>query len=469
MKRRALVLFGLLVGCGGKAPSSAPVGAVGVGSADASSPDGSHGAAALLLVDPCPGGPSPPDTLECTGLYTDIVKKQLAAPVRPYTPAVPLWSDGAVKNRWVYLPPGKTIDTSLPSEWVFPIGTKFWKEFSVGGKRIETRLFEKVQRNFWRYATYAWNADESATLRSVGGDIVLGGGATYHIPTQSECDDCHKGRSDRILGFEQALLGLPGAQGITLDQLVNEGRLSAPLAQTNLQVGDDGTGLASPALAWLHVNCGVSCHNTNTNSFAFPAGMNLRLDPMLLDGTSLASSDSLVTTVGVSAKTASWNGAIRIVPGDPAESLLVRLISHRGTGMQMPPIASRIVDDADVANIVAWVSAMHVPPGLVADAGVEAGSDADLTEAGALDMPTLDASPDDAVNVSDGTLLGGDATVDDVVTIDAAPAPPVADAGVDVPDANGTVDGDLGDAASDGGATQGDDASDASDSPNTLE
>lgn len=466
MRRRAIVLVGLLVGCSGKTSSITPADGAGDGGprgSDAGA-DGASGAA-LVLVEPCPGAADPPPTLECTGLYEDFATKKLSPAVRHYAPAVPLWSDGAVKNRWVYIPPGKTIDNSTPSEWVFPIGTRFWKEFSVGGKRIETRLFKKVQRNFWHYTTYAWNADESATTTSVGGDIVLGSGAPYHIPTHSECNDCHKGRSDNILGFEQALLGLPGAEGVTLDQLATEGELSMPPAQVNLQVGDDGTGLAAPALAWMHVNCGVTCHNTNTNSFAYAAGMNLRLDPTLLDGTSLAGSDSLLTTVGIPAKTPSWNGAIRIVPGNPTGSLLVRLISHRGMGMQMPPIATFVVDDADVANVVAWVSQMPVQPGMAVDAGVDAGGGAIEAAVGpGADEGGVDATVDDAVAIEaspvvDETQLdaGFDSTVDDATST--------------APEAAVDLDGGLGDGSmvlGEAEAAPMDDA-DASGAPDALE
>jgi hypothetical protein len=371
------------------------------------------GASVVLppLPDPCPGSSDPPPTLECTGLYTNIATKQVAAAARSYAPAVPLWSDGAGKNRWVYLPPGTTIDASTAEEWVFPVGTRFWKEFSIGGQRVETRLFKKTQPNFWVFATYAWNADESAAVRFGGGDGALANGGTWHIPTGTECTQCHKGRADRILGFEQVLLGLPGAPGITLAQLVAEGRISPAPAQVSLQIGDDGTGVAAPALGWLHVNCGVTCHNTNTNSLAYAAGMNLRLDPTLLDGRSSAAFDSILTSVGLAAKTASWNGAIRIVPGDPSNSLLVQLISHRGMGMQMPPIASRIVDDADVARVVAWVNAMPLQPGLgVVDAGVETGT----IDAAAAVQPAID----DANGGPDGGIA--DATLPEAAPTDEA-------------------------------------------------
>lgn len=302
----------------------------------------------------------PPLDLVCTGLYSDIVGKVVAPAAVPYAPAVPLWSDGAEKQRWIELPAGGVIDNTDPGEWSFPIGTKVWKEFTREGIRVETRLWQKVHAGYWVYGAYLWNADESGATLSSGGDIPLPSGASYHVPTQDECQKCHRGRTDHILGFDQVLLGLPGATGLTLDALVQQGLLSVPPA-TTLAVGDDGTGAAAPALTWLHTNCGTTCHNANSNATAYSAGMLLRLDPTLLDGRSSAGFDALTTTIGIAAQTPDWNGAIRIVAGSPEQSLLYGLISHRGSGMQMPPIATSIVDDSDDALVATWIAALPVP------------------------------------------------------------------------------------------------------------
>jgi hypothetical protein len=305
----------------------------------------------------------PPKNLVCTGLYADIVGKVTAPGVAPYAPAIPLWSDGAMKQRWIALPAGGIIDNSNPEEWIFPVGTKVWKEFSRGGQRVETRLWQKVRNGYWVDGTYVWNADESAGVLGGGGDIVLDDGSAYHIPTQDECEKCHRGRTEHILGFEEVLLGLPGATGLTLDTLVQQGKLSAPPASTTLAIGDDGTGAAAPALGWLHVNCGVTCHNDNSNSTAYAAGMLLRLSPAELDGRAVdATFDPVRTTVGVVVGTPNWSGQTRIVAGSPQQSLIYQLISHRGMGMQMPPIATNLVDEANDARIAAWIAGMPPAP-----------------------------------------------------------------------------------------------------------
>jgi hypothetical protein len=71
-----------------------------------------------------------------------------------YTPAWEAWSDGAEKTRWVHLPDGTHIDASDPNAWSFPVGTRLWKEFRLGGRRIETRLLWKDSASHWSLAAY---------------------------------------------------------------------------------------------------------------------------------------------------------------------------------------------------------------------------------------------------------------------------------------------------------------------------
>jgi hypothetical protein len=401
----------------------------------------------------CTDAGMPPSTLECTGLYANFASKRIADDVHPYAPAVPLWSDGAAKQRWIHLPPGMTIDATNPSEWTFPVGTKLWKEFALDGKRIETRLFQKVFRNYWVNATYQWNDDDSATSISFGGDVPVGAdGGSWHIPVPDECSQCHRGRSDRVLGFEQVNLGLPGATGLTLVELVLQGLIAPPPGVTSLHIGDDGTGVAAPALGWLHVNCGVTCHNGNENSTGYGAGMRLRLDPALLDGRPVAGWDTIVTTANVATVSGSAMGQPRIVPGDPADSVLVRLISERGKE-QMPPIASKLIDQTDVPKVVDWIAHMPLAEAGTTDGAIlkdvaaealAASDDAMADEAMAnesiddvsalVDQAAADAgteSGDDAT-ADAGTESGDDATADENVgDVQAVPDQSAADGGIE--------------------------------------
>ena len=303
-----------------------------------------------------------PDDLDCVGLYVDLANKVISPDVRPFKPSTELWSDGAGKQRWVYLPPGEKIDSSKPGLWVFPIGTKFFKEFRANGRRVETRMYHKVRADRWVRATFAWNRLETRAVRFFGGDLedVTLYGRPYHIPTGTECDKCHDGNEDSIMGFTEVSLGLPGARGIRLEDLVTEGLLSDPPQLTRLSMGDDGSGLAEPALAWLHINCGQSCHNANENAEAYSSGLFLTLVPHELDGRPPLDSDAMRTALNVKAKTERFGtDRVRIVPGSPETSLLYELLtSRRGPKDQMPPIATQVVDPDHARIVGEWIRAL---------------------------------------------------------------------------------------------------------------
>src|SRR5512140_161115 len=306
--------------------------------------------------------------LQCTGLYADFAAKNVSADARPYGPALQLWADGATKQRWLYLPPGQKIDTSNADDWVFPNGTKVWKEFTVDGKRIETRLYAKSATGTWNHTTYRWNADDTDAVRDdVGGTVPRngdGGAAVppYQVPNGNECTDCHEGRKDRLLGLEPVNLGMPGATGVTLASLVAEGLLTSPPPTTTLAFPEDTSGKAAAALGWLHVSCGP-CHNRSNDSSAKNSNIRLLTLMSQLAGTDagadggpvpVTSLDAWLTTVDKPSATQipdAGSSTYVIKRGDPSSSLVSYLAGHRvalgGTPNQkeqMPPIVTRVVD-----------------------------------------------------------------------------------------------------------------------------
>lgn len=377
-----------------------------------------------------------PSTLECTGLFASMTDKALNTGVQGFTPAHALWSDGAEKHRWIYLPEGQTIDTSNPDAWSFPVGTRAWKEFKHTGHRVETRYFRKVSKFSWQSATYLWNQDESGASAFAGGDVPVSDG-TYYVPIGMECEQCHRGSPDQLLGFQAVLLGLPGAEGVTLAGLAASNRLSQQPTHTNFTIPDDGTGLAAPALGWLHVNCGVSCHNSTPAATGGPSRMFLRINPTFFDAPSFFDAttpslwDAEKTTIDVPAHIADFAGRKRIVPGSPEQSLLFELASTRGTSKQMPPIATKVVDPAGIKAVHDWIEALGKRP-VDMDAAVQ--PDTGVTVV----TPVADAGTEVAdassVVVGDdaGVVVGDDAGV---VAGDDAGAMMEVDAGAVVPPA----------------------------------
>jgi hypothetical protein len=304
-----------------------------------------------------------PIDLACTGLFADSVGSTLADGVQAFKPAYPLWSDNSGKQRWVKLPRGEKIDSSDPGRWRFPLNTKFWKQFDANGAPVETRLYQKVRDDRWVGTTYVWDAEGKHAMREDAGRELVRNRVNYQVPDTSLCNDCHDGHPDSVLGFEAVSLGLPGADanGLTLQKLVDQGLLTHPPPRTRLVIGDDGTGKAVDVLGWLHVNCGVSCHNEGVNSEAAKTGLRMKLDPSLLDGRASNNFQTIRQLIDTAAVTQQWNKQKRVVPGNPQMSLLYKLISTR-VGMesnkQMPPLASRVVDQQNVAKVRDWILAV---------------------------------------------------------------------------------------------------------------
>jgi hypothetical protein len=308
-----------------------------------------------------------PADLRCAGLYDRWSKKTIRADLKEYKPAFTFWSDGAEKRRWVFLPPGGKIDSSDMDGWKYPVGTKFFKEFVLAGKHVETRMFWKVGDTTWVKTTYKWAPDEqSATRLDTGytpndaGDPDAGG---YEIPAVAKCDQCHNGSADKILGFEAVGLGAAGATGYTLAQLVADDRLTVKPVATTVTIPDDGKGSAN-ALGWMHANCGTACHNKNPSANCSFKGMHLKLTHAQLApdaGTATVTAlDSYVTAVNVPASIPA-GGYMRIAPKDPSESAIHFLASHRNnanTNGQMPPIDTHVVDPTGVGYLETWINAL---------------------------------------------------------------------------------------------------------------
>jgi hypothetical protein len=304
----------------------------------------------------------------CTGLYLGGRSTRYSKEVMPYTPGVTLWSDGAEKQRYLYLPPAAVIDTSDMDVWKFPVGTKAWKEFRFGGKLVETRLFWKQSESNWASGTYVWDDTETAApLNTSTRALILDSG--YEIPTAKDCGKCHHGGADKLLGVEAVALALPTAVGVTLTRLDASGALSHSPVSTASTLPEDATGKAGEALGYLHANCGMPCHSTRGLGEETQLLLRLRAGELLPAQTgggtqapfAATATDTYKATVGQVPTTASvaqaFPGAKRIIPGAHDQSL-VWLLAHRRGKYQMPPLVSHVVDDAGTQHVSDWIDAL---------------------------------------------------------------------------------------------------------------
>lgn len=311
-----------------------------------------------------------PERLGETGLY--------AAPgtvdplCLPYSPQYPLWSDGAVKSRWIRLPAGRTIDASDDGAWGFPVGTKLWKEFAFAGRKVETRMLWRATPDTWVYGTYVWNDDQTeATLAPEEGirDLVeIAPGKRHSIPGVADCKTCHESGPSRVLGFNALQLSddrdplAPHAEPlrpgtITLRSLV-EARLLDP-SRPDLVDHPPRIEAASPreraALGYLAGNCG-HCHNA-----AGPLsrlGLVLAHDPVAT--AKGAPEPALATAIEATGRfrvPGIPEGTSRLIaPGAPDRSAVVYRMRSRRPASQMPPLGTVVPDDEAVRLVGSWIS-----------------------------------------------------------------------------------------------------------------
>lgn len=377
----------------------------------------------FVMPDDCaaPAGGGLPLELRCTGLYADFAARELACGVMPYKPAFELWSDGAEKQRYAWLPPGETIDATDPDSFVYPVGTQFWKEFRVpvgeGEMRAaETRLLRKTEAG-WLYTTYVWSLDQQTALQENQG-VANWQGTGHLIPTRDQCAQCHEGRADLVLGWDMWMLG-PGAQGVTREALVAQGRLIslAPgSGEPSMPSQIPGDALERAALGYLHANCGVSCHNPSSFARARDSGLHLQLQV----APGLTVQDTAAVRTGVNklpnphAVLPSGGPYLAIRPGDPDHSLVVARMDTRGPAA-MPRLGTTRVDEEGVELIAEWIAAMTPQRGYAApaelptmpEADAGPGLDASAPDAGPQEA---DAAPSDAGSPEAGVPTACDAT-----------------------------------------------------------
>ena len=335
-------------------------------------------AAAILLVTAVvvasgerPSSPEhdrAPERLDDTGLYVRGSVSKIAPQNRPFSPQYPLWTDGATKSRWVYLPPGSRIDAHDVTEWQVPVGTKFWKEFQFAGRKVETRMIWRASSSRWVFATYVWNAENTdavlAPAEGVPNAAEVAAGKRHSIPATADCTACHGTARPGPLGFNalqlspdrdpHAIHGEPLTSGmVTLRTLLDEQRLDGAVEDlaTNPPRIATRNARTRTALGYLAANCG-SCHNGRGEIAAL--GPTLRYEELLRDADAVAAA-----LVGQRTK---WqipgrtDGSVLVDQASPEQSALLARLRSRSPSSQMPPLGT-VVRDAEAVQLISdWIT-----------------------------------------------------------------------------------------------------------------
>jgi len=295
-----------------------------------------------------------PVLLSQVGVYDNMVDlEEVDARAMAYAPSWPLWSSGSDKERLFVLPEGATIHNPAGEIWMFPPGTLLFKTFSffdgAGRSRpVETRLIRALADGDWDYAVWLWNASgtdaELLELKKTLPVNVMNqeGEAFEHVvPNRLQCRKCHEADPAIVLGLSELQLGTAsGDQPSALDNLALQGAFSERVSDAPEALVEDDP-LTRWVIGYAQGNC-VHCHN----GLEGPANSFDLHHSVFLDNTVGAPTES------------TWGIGLRVVPGDPGESMLFVGMSGETDDSEvkdMPPVGVALRDTEAVEKYREWI------------------------------------------------------------------------------------------------------------------
>ncbi|MFN0055110.1 MAG: PQQ-dependent sugar dehydrogenase [Planctomycetales bacterium] len=335
-----------------------------------------------------------PRKLSETGLFASTREHVPAPGLIPYSVNAELWSDHAIKERFLALPGDSQIEfdtvtypqpsPGAPAGWRFPDGTVTVKTFSMemeagnpaSRQRLETRIMhfeqlagnEEVGDQVWRGYTYVWNDDQTdAELLDAKGldreltirDPNAPGGVrrqTWHFPSRSECTLCHTMPAKYALGVNTLQMNRDHDYGKgrvvnQLKALENLGIFKTPLPHPPSELPalvdyrDDRQPLDQRARSYLHANC-AHCHiKWGGGNAEFQLLATLPLEALG------------IVNVRPGHGTLDLKDPRDLAPGDPERSMIYHRLTKLGLG-RMPHVASNVVDESAAKLLKAWIESL---------------------------------------------------------------------------------------------------------------
>lgn len=297
-----------------------------------------------------------PRSLSEFAFFQDARAQHPSGRVHPYALKTPLWSDGAEKLRFIYLPEGTRLTADGEGLLQFPVGSAIIKTFAFGEgaerRLIETRVLLH-RADGWTALPYRWNAEQTeASLVLAGGRLDLvtpaGEAISYGIPNKNQCKTCHS-KDGQVIpigpkarNLSAAWLGGMAKAGL-LDR-VPAGAGSLPDWRAH------ASGPAEPlARAYLDVNC-AHCHQPGGG--ASNSGLDLRweqADPHAIG----------IMKRPVAAGRGAGGHEFSILPGQPDASILAFRMDSAEPGIAMPELGKASVDKDGVAVVRRWIAEME--------------------------------------------------------------------------------------------------------------
>jgi uncharacterized repeat protein (TIGR03806 family) len=315
--------------------------------------------------------------------------------VVPYDMNVQLFSDYALKQRAIYVPPDATMTFDPELAFELPVGSVIIKNFSFPADfraptqdvtLIETRLLIRYA-DAWRPLPYIWDDEQRDAVLSPAGEVRqisfvddMGASRTsnYLVPQRNQCQDCHARKPTETADPEIVPIGIKarhlnrtydygGAMGVVnqLDRLNAAGMLaglpsptSSIPAQYDFRAIETGGVAAIPpadvdraARSYLDINC-AHCHDPN--------GVQGITSQLFLGHDNTDQFRLGICKRPGSAGAGTGGFEFDIVPGSPDTSILYFRLHTEQVGAMMPLLGRSLTHTRGSELIHAWIAAM--PP-----------------------------------------------------------------------------------------------------------
>lgn len=311
-----------------------------------------------------------PQRLSEAGVFSDLATLTPVSGLVPYDVQSPLWSDGAVKRRWISVPAGTSIGYGDSDQLEFPPGTVFVKHFELAlderspelRRRLETRVWIVASSSQQNGVTYRWNEDQtdaelSPALQTEQLSIVGSDGQArlqrYTYPGTQDCQACHNARVGYVLGARLAQLNRPMVYepgGPATEQLLawsSWGLFDTPLDESDVELAprlaspsDTSADLEARVRSYWDGNCSM-CHAGND---ALVLGWDARFStPLEEQGVFERPRNPLFSATQL------------IMPGSPRDSLIYLRGNTTEFAVRMPPIGRNRVDPAYIELLSRWI------------------------------------------------------------------------------------------------------------------
>lgn len=304
------------------------------------------------------------------GALSDLIP---AEDVIPYSINSALFSDYALKKRFIKIPSGSKVKFSEKDVFEFPKGSVLIKNFYYPAdftnpdsklRILETRLLINDGEN-WKALPYVWNNEQTEAYLMIAGKTVpvswkqsngVIKNINYSIPNLNQCSGCHV-RGDKLMPIGPTARQLNGVHDFTggknqlsmwKEKSVLEGLPELLTIEQLVRYENPEVSIELRARAWLEINC-AHCHRADG------AAKN--------SGLHLLASEKDPSKIGIGkAPVAAGKGSggllYDIVPGKPEESILQFRIESTHPGSMMPELGRTITHAEGVEIVRLWIMDM---------------------------------------------------------------------------------------------------------------